>query len=85
MNKKYPTTLIAVAIISLMLGFIISGIVIKGAAKNTQVVKVLALPASFPDVKNDPAYSNFLNNGAIDPTQAVHVGGSQNSSPFSGP
>jgi hypothetical protein len=37
---------------------------------------------SFPDFKNDPAYQLFLYQGALDPTQPIQIGNSQNSAPF---
>jgi len=84
MKRGYQTNLIVVAVFSVIIGFIISAVAIKGPSKNVNVTKVAPIPNSFPDVKNDPTYSSFLNSSAIDPAQAVQVGGSGNTSPFNG-
>jgi hypothetical protein len=47
-----------------------------------KVNSVPEIPATFPDVKNDTTYKNFLNPNALDPTQALQLGNSSNQTPF---
>lgn len=82
-NKEVSSTLVLVILGAAILGIIISSMIIKGP-KHSTIATVPAIPANFPDVKNDSTYSSFLNQKALDPTQVVSVGGSQNNSPFNG-
>lgn len=84
MKKSNDANLIAVLAISVILGIILSMIAIHGPTRNVSVPSVTALPTSFPDVQNDPTYNSFMNPSALDPTQAVQVGNSSNTSPFNG-
>jgi hypothetical protein len=40
------------------------------------------IPSSLPDVKNDSNYNSFINSNALDPTQPVQIGNTQNKNPF---
>ena len=82
MNRKNLPMIITVAVISAIFSLIIAGLVFRATPRDTQVPQVQAVTASFPDVKNDANYSSFLNPGALDPTQPVQIGGSQNTNPF---
>jgi len=80
-----PPSQIAVIVLALLLGLVLSGMVIKGPKPGSlTATKVNAIPSSFPDVKNNPGYSFYLNSSALDPTQAIRIGNSQNNSPFNG-
>lgn len=69
-------------VVALIIGFIASAALVHAPKTGSvKVVNVPAIPASFPDVKNDPTYSNFLNPKALDPTQAIQLGNS-NTTPF---
>lgn len=82
--KKIPVQVLMVAAIAIIFGMLLSVLLIKGPKKDAKVQIVTPFPTTFPDVKNDPAYKNFLSTDNFDPTQSVHVGNSQNSTPFSG-
>jgi hypothetical protein len=82
--KKIPTSLLVVIVVAALLGIIMSGAIIKSPKKNTKIQVVTPFPTTFPDVSNDSTYKAWLNTSAVDPTQSVRVGGSQNASPFSG-
>lgn len=73
--------MVAVIVVASVLGILLAGLIIKGPTPTT-ATSVSSIPSSFPDVKNDTTYSNFLNTNALDPTQSVSIGGSQNNSPF---
>ena len=80
-DKEISTSLVAVIVASAIVGIILSGLIIKGPSP-TSAPLVPAIPASFPDVKNDSAYNNFLNTNALDLTQLVNINGTRNNSPF---
>ncbi|HVX58888.1 MAG TPA: hypothetical protein VG964_04140 [Candidatus Saccharimonadales bacterium] len=69
-------------VVAVIIGFIASSMFVHAPKTGSiKVDKVPAIPANFPDVKNDTTYSNFLNNKAIDPTQSIQLGNS-NTTPF---
>lgn len=82
MKKEIPSALVISILGALFIGFLLSSLLVKGA-KPVNVTSVPAISSSFPDVKNDSNYNSFLNTNALDPTQVVPVGNSQNNSPFS--
>lgn len=80
-NKNISVSQIVTAAVAVLLAIILAGLLVKGAAP-AQVAAVPVVPANFPDVSNNSRFSNFLNSAALDPTQAVPIGNSQNNSPF---
>lgn len=85
MKRKDLVLIVGVAMLAAIISFIVAGLVFKTSAKNTKVPTAASLPSSFPDISNDPAYSNFLNTRALDPAQPVPVGGNANTAPFNNP
>jgi hypothetical protein len=76
----------AVAVVAAIFSLILTSVLFGGPKNRSEKVPVSqAITTTFPDVKNDPAYSTFLNTNAIDPAQPVAVGKSQNNQPFNGP
>jgi hypothetical protein len=74
-----------VAGFSAIISLVIAGALFNSPAKHNQKVPVVQpISTTFPDVANDPSYSGIFNSGALDPTQPVQIGNSQNTSPFSG-
>jgi hypothetical protein len=83
MKSNNKPALIAVAVITAIISLIISSALFNSPAKHSLKAPVVqSLPSSFPDIKNDPAYKGFLNDRALDATQPVQIGNSQNNSPF---
>lgn len=82
MNRKDLPMIVTVAVISAVFSIIVAALLFHSTPRSTKVPQVEAVKASFPDVKNDANYTNFLNPGALDPTQTVQIGGSQNTNPF---
>lgn len=82
MNRKGLPMIISVAVGAAIISFIIANFAFQPPPRNTKVPQVEAIKDSFPDVKNDSSYSSFLNAQALDPTQTVQIGGSQNTNPF---
>jgi hypothetical protein len=85
--KKNDIALIAgVAVVTAIFSLIITSLLFSSPKHRGDNVPVAQpITTTFPDVKNDPDYSSFLNTNALDPAQPVQVGKSQNSQPFNGP
>lgn len=77
MNKKDVMTLVVAGTVSAVLAFIISGIIFSPKKYSAEVPTVEAINGSFPDVKNDTKYSNFLNPDKLDLTVPVEIGQNQ--------
>jgi len=85
MQRKEVLTIGLVAVVAAIISFIVAGTIFNSPSKhNATAPNVQAINASFPDVKNDPNYNFFLKNGALDPTQPIQIGNSQNNTPFNG-
>ena len=83
MRRSDKMMFIGVAIAAAVISLIVSSAIFGSPAKrNTKAPVVEAVPATFPDVKNDTTYNGFLNPNALDPTQPVQIGNSQNNAPF---
>lgn len=83
MNQNDKNSLfVLVGLVAVIVGFIFSSKLVHAPKTGSvQVDVVTEIPATFPDVVNNPTYNNFLNPGALDPTQVVQFGNS-NTTPF---
>jgi hypothetical protein len=84
MRQKDIAALIFVAAIAAVISFLVAGAVFSPKKYSTQVPVAQDIDGTFPDVKNDPAYSSYLNPNGLDLTVPVQIGDSQNTAPFSG-
>lgn len=82
MKQKDLIVIAAVAVITSIFSFVVSGMLFSSPKKNSQVPIVDSINKSMPDIVNDPLYSSFLNDQALDPTQPVKIGPSSNTKPF---
>lgn len=83
MKRKDMAMLVVVALITGMISLLITNVIFSVPKdRGAKVPTVDVMPTALPDVKNDPAYKSFLNANALDPTQPVQIGNSQNSTPF---
>ncbi len=82
MKRSNLTLLISIASVAALISFFVAESVFNSPSKRTKVPVVQVLNPSFPDVKNDPAYQLFLYPGALDPTQPIQIGNSNNTAPF---
>ena len=82
MQKKASTKLVFVAVIWGIISIVASGIVFKSPVKNAQVPVVKPISTSFPQVNTDSDYQAIFNTKALDPTQLIQIGNSQNKTPF---
>jgi energy-converting hydrogenase Eha subunit A len=83
MKSKDLTVLVVIGLIAAIISAIISGSIFNPPKKNMTVPDVTAINSTLPDVKNDSNYKKFFNSQAIDPTQLIKIGASQNQQPFS--
>ena len=84
MSQKDIATLALVGFVAALFSFFVSGAVFSPKKYSTQVPTAQKVDSTFPDTKNDPAYSSILNPNALDLTVPVSIGNSQNNDPFSG-
>jgi len=83
MKRKDIAMLVVVALIAAVLSLLITNVIFSTPSnRSAKVPTVDVVPTSLPDIKNDPSYKAFLNSNALDPTQPVQIGNSQNSTPF---
>jgi hypothetical protein len=85
MERKEIATLSVVAVVAALFSLIVAGALFNSPSKHTATaLTVQPISSTFPDVKNDPNYNFYLNSNALDPTQPIEIGNSQNSTPFNG-
>lgn len=85
MKRADILRLVVVAVVAGMFSLIVTSVIFSVPKnRSSKVPTVDAIPTAMPDVKNDPSYQTFLNNQAIDLTQPVTIGNSQNTTPFNG-
>lgn len=85
MKRQDILRLAVVALLAGIVSLFITNIVFSVPKnRSSKVPAVQAIPTGLPDIKNDPAYSSFLNSNALDLTQPVTIGNSQNNTPFNG-
>ncbi len=82
MKRSNLTLLITLAVVAGVISFFVAQTLFNAPSKRTKVPVVQPLSASFPDVKNDPSYQLFLYQGALDPTQPIQIGNTNNTAPF---
>lgn len=82
MQRKSIISLVLTVLVVGILSYFVSGLIFKVPAKNAKAPTIEAIDQNFPDVKNDPNYSSFLNAKALDPTQPVKIGNNANTKPF---
>lgn len=83
MKRQDIIALVAVAVVAGLASLLITGVIFSiPKNRKSEVPVVQPIPTAMPDIKNDPTYQAFLNTSALDLTQPVQIGNSQNASPF---
>lgn len=82
MRRREIVLITTAAVIAAIISLAVSSLVFNAPSGRSKVPVVEAINPNFPDVKNDPAYSSFLNRNALDPTQPIQIGNTKNTSPF---
>lgn len=71
------------AFVTALFAFLLSGVLFGSPKKNPIKVPVVEkISSEFPSPQTDPGYSVFFNDKAINPTQLIQIGGSNNTAPF---
>ena len=84
MKQKNILSLVLVCAVAALISFFVAGKIFSPQKYSTKVPTIAKMDPTFPDVKNDPAYSSWLNPKALDLTVPVSIGTNQNKDPFSG-
>lgn len=82
MKQKSNLGLVVVCLIAALISFFVAGKIFSPKKYSTKVPTISKIDPTFPDVKNDSAYSSFLNPSALDLTVPVKIGNNQNNDPF---
>jgi hypothetical protein len=83
MKRKELLNLLAVIIATAIFSFVIATILFGSQSKRgTAVPVVQPISSTLPDIQNDPNYNFIFNTKALDPTQPIQIGNSQNNTPF---
>lgn len=83
MKRKEITVLVFVGVVAAIMSLVISNSLFSSDSKRTSKVPVVeSINSTLPDLKNDSAYSSVFNEKALDATQPVQIGNSQNPDPF---
>ncbi|OGL34564.1 hypothetical protein A3F65_02895 [Candidatus Saccharibacteria bacterium RIFCSPHIGHO2_12_FULL_47_16b] len=82
MKRRDVILISSAALIAATIALAVSNLVFNAPSSRSQVPVIEKINPNFPDVKNDSAYSSFLNRNALDPTQPIQIGNTKNTSPF---
>ncbi len=86
MKQKDIAVLGAIAFIAILISGVLSGAIFNGSKNhNLKAPTVDPISAQFPQVSSEQSYKPIFNNQALDPTQLIKIGTSQNSEPFNSP
>lgn len=86
MKRQTLIIVILTAVISAILSIVISNTLFGNPKKNVIKVPVVQkINSIFPSPKTDDDYKVFFNPGALNPTQLIQIGGSNNATPFQEP
>jgi hypothetical protein len=85
MKRKELVIIGAVAFVAAIISIIISGAIFGSPQKNPIKVPVVnKISSEFPQPQNDDNYKKFFNKDANNPTQLIHIGDDNNTTPFQG-
>ena len=86
MKRKDWLVIGLVAFIAAIFSFVLSGAIFGSPQKNPIKVPVVTpISSQFPVTQNDDNYKTFFNDKALNPTQLIKIGGSNNTTPFQNP
>lgn len=83
MKRKDIFRLVGVGVITAIISVIIAGAIFNSSsARSVKVPVVSPISSDFPDIAHDSQYKTIFNDKALDPTQLIKIGTSQNQQPF---
>ncbi|MBX4201731.1 hypothetical protein KW803_02460 [Candidatus Saccharibacteria bacterium] len=83
MKQKEWLVIGAVAFITAILSFVLSGALFGSPKKNPiKIPEVTKISSTFPSPQTDEDYKVFFNDKALNPTQLIEIGGNNNPTIF---
>jgi hypothetical protein len=83
MKQKDILAIAVIVIVSAVIASIVVSKLFSGTkTHNLKAPVVQVIDSSFPDIAHDKSYQAFFNENALDPTQLIQIGTSQNTEPF---
>jgi hypothetical protein len=85
MKRQNLIIIITTAFITAIFSIVISGAIFGTPQKNPIKIPVVEkISSNFPSPQTDDNYKKFFNEQALNPTQLIQIGGSNNTTPFQG-
>jgi hypothetical protein len=85
MKQKDILTLVIIGFFAAIFSTVLAGKIFNSSGNhNLKIPVVQVVDGNFPQVQTDSTYQAFFNDKALDPTQLIKIGTSQNDKPFSG-
>lgn len=85
MKRKDILAIVGAGLIAAVISVIIAGAIFNSkTARSVKVPVVSPISSDFPDIVHDSKYKIIFNDKALDPTQLIKIGTSQNQQPFNG-
>ncbi|MBA3757872.1 hypothetical protein H0X09_03335 [Candidatus Saccharibacteria bacterium] len=83
MKQKEFLLIAVIVIVSAVISSIAANAIFNSSDQRKEKVAVVEpISSKFPPVQNDSDYQAFFNPNAINPTQLIKIGTSQNTTPF---
>jgi len=83
MTRKDVFTFATIAILAAVISSVIAGKIFTSDKQRSEKAAVVEpISATLPDVNNSKEYKAFYNSKALNPTQLIRIGTSQNKTPF---
>lgn len=83
MKQKDLAIIILIAFISIMISSVLANAIFNSSKKhNLKAPTVNVISSDFPQVQSESAYKPIFNSEALNPTQLIKIGTSQNTTPF---
>jgi ABC-type uncharacterized transport system permease subunit len=83
MKQKDIIVLVAIAFFAMIISSILANAIFSSSKhRNLKVPVVQVISSDFPQVSSDDSLKSIFNDQALDPTQLIKIGTSQNQAPF---
>ncbi len=83
MKQKDILTVVGAGVIAAIISMIIAGTILNSTTAHSVKVPIVSpISSDFPDIAHDSQYKVIFNDKALDPTQLIKIGTSQNQQPF---
>ncbi len=83
MRQKDYLLIGGIIVIAAIISSLVAGAIFNSSKHHQEKVPVVQpINGNFPQAQSDPTYQAFFNAKALDPTQLIKIGTSQNTAPF---